>query len=130
MSVDLTIDTGDTPPAAVQWTIRYSTDAIVSIDVIPGSAANDAAKLLLCNPTPGVITCIVYGINRSAIAGGVMATLAVTLAPDVTGSAAIALTDTVSADLSGSALATAASGGAIDVTPDTAAPRSAAPRAR
>lgn len=113
--VDLGIDPGNTSPAAIQWTIRYPADAIASIDVIPGPVGDDAAKLLVCNPTPGVITCIAYGLNGTVIGGGVLATLSVIVAVDASGTIAIDLSDPVSVDAAGGAVASGANGAVIEV---------------
>src|SRR5437899_92789 len=80
VSLDIFLDsTGTTRPAALQWTIGYSTADISSINVTAGSGAITAGKIVACNPTPGSVICVVYGLNNTTVLNGAVATVQLTI---------------------------------------------------
>lgn len=105
VSLDLVLTSGTTAPAALQWTVGYPVNAIASVSVVAGPAASAAGKSLICNSLAGAITCVLYGLNGTAISSGVVATARVAvLASAAASSIAISLYGGAASDGSGSAI--------------------------
>jgi len=117
VNLDLSVDTtGNTLPAAVQWTIEYSTDDIAAVEIAAGPAALFAEKIVVCNPSPGSIICLAYGLNLNPILNGVVATVQVTLAATTTNTLTeLKLIGGGAAEPMGSALTTTTLGAQITV---------------
>ena len=60
-------------PAALQWTMSYSPSDISSLSLTIAGTAASAAKTLSCAPGAGSTTCLIYGMNTTVIADGVIA---------------------------------------------------------
>src|SRR5579863_7002485 len=67
-----------TSPAALQWTLNYSTSDFSAVTMTAGSAATAAGKSISCNTTAGGPTCVLWGVNTTAIPNGVVATIGLT----------------------------------------------------
>src|SRR5580658_4681167 len=76
--------TGGAQPAAVQWTLGYSATDISSITVTTGAAATAAGKSVTCSSVSGGMTCLVFGLNTTVIADGVVAQATVQVAAGTT----------------------------------------------
>jgi len=101
-------------PAAVQWTLNYSAEDFTAIDFRQGSAATAAGKSLSCAGGVGSLICLVTGINRSTIAAGAVATVALTLSSTVKSPCSLVqLTNVVAASLGGDSIPTVATNGIV-----------------
>ena len=69
--LNLVLSVSGTQPAALQWTLNYSTSDFSAIAVTAGSAATTAGKAVSCNSTAGNVTCLISGINFNTISSGV-----------------------------------------------------------
>jgi hypothetical protein len=103
--------------AASEWSFTVPSGATVTA----GPAATAAQKTVQCGANAQqTTTCVLYGVNSNTLADGVVATVAVPVAPispftsaNTTGPS-FTLTNTLSASLAGSAVATAA-GPAVNI---------------
>jgi uncharacterized repeat protein (TIGR01451 family) len=99
-------------PAALQWTFTYTPSAITSLTASIGSAASAAGKTLSCASGSGTYTCVLYSMNTTTIANGVVAVVNVTIATGV-GSASIGVTNQVAASATGNNINLTATGGSV-----------------
>jgi len=106
---------GNSLPAALQWTIDYSPDDIAAVEVAAGPVALFADKTVVCNPMPGSIICIAYGLNLHPILDGVVATIQLTLSATANTSTELKLTGGVAADPMGSALPATTAGARVTI---------------
>src|SRR5262249_15680203 len=83
-------------PAAIEWTFALPA-AVASFTVQPGSPLASAAKTLDCAGTAAAYICVATGLNRNAIANGVVATLNVTLGATNAASAPIGVSASLAA---------------------------------
>ena len=63
LNISLTSSSG-TAPAAVEWTLDYSSSDLTGMTLAAGSAATSAGKSLSCTSTTGSARCIVSGRRR------------------------------------------------------------------
>jgi len=69
VSLSLTLaSVGGALPAALQWTLNYSAD-VTNVTVVAGGTASGSGKSVVCNGS----TCLVYGLNATTIADGIVA---------------------------------------------------------
>ncbi len=116
VSLNLALSTGGTQPAALQWTLQYSSADITGVSGSIGAAANSAGKSLTCTNATGSTQCVIFGFNQTAIANGALAQLTFTLAPGTTStSTAIQVTQVVLSDSSGTNIPVSVSGGSITI---------------
>src|SRR3954451_17028312 len=83
-TVNLTLSLTSQPgsePAALEWTMGYSPSMVTNLAVSTGPALTAAGKTVACSGASTGYTCVASGLNANSIANGVIATLAVTLAP-------------------------------------------------
>jgi len=111
LNLTLTSPTGN-EPAAVQWTLTYSTSDVTAISAAAGSAATAAGKSVSCNGGSGTYTCIAFGSNATIISNGTLAVINVTLASTVT-STSIGVTSGLGASAAGSSITVSATGGTV-----------------
>ncbi len=97
-SVNLNISlstSGGALPAGAEWTMTYPA-SVTSVSVVAGTSTNAAGKLLSCSSSAGSTQCIVFGLNSTVIADGILATATFNIASGaLTGSAAIPVTGVV-----------------------------------
>ena len=88
VTLNVSLATNGTLPAAVQWDLLYSTSDLspgAGTFYATGAAATLAGKQATCGtPTSGDIRCVVAGFNSTAIANGVLATVTLQIAPTTT----------------------------------------------
>lgn len=84
ISLALSLATGSTSPAGVQWTFTYSPSQISGVSATAGPAITAAGKTLSCAGAPGSFTCVAAGLNTNSIGSGVVASVQVTMAPTAT----------------------------------------------
>ncbi|HEV8412697.1 MAG TPA: hypothetical protein VGQ49_03825 [Bryobacteraceae bacterium] len=63
-------------PAALQWSLSYSSD-VSGVAFAAGAQATNAGKSLTCNGN----TCLIYGLNSSTISDGTVATVTLQIPP-------------------------------------------------
>ena len=80
-------------PAALQWTLNYSSSDIVGFTAIEGPAAMAAGKTVTCSGN----RCLLWGLNTTAIPSGVVAVLTFQLSSTVAGNVAVQVTDALAA---------------------------------
>ncbi len=103
-------------PAALQWTLSYSSTDISSLTVTPGSGATGAGKSIVCSSSPGSTICIVYGLNDNTIPNGSVAVASFVIAPGSTAtSIPIQISGVVAATPAGNSTGASGGGGAITV---------------
>lgn len=66
-------------PAAVQWTLTYSSSNVASVTAVAGASLTSAAKTISCSASAGSYTCVASGMNTNAIANGVVASITFTM---------------------------------------------------
>jgi hypothetical protein len=64
------VSLGGAQTAAVQWSLSYSSD-VTGVAFAAGTAATNAGKSLVCDAN----ACLIYGLNATGIADGVVATV-------------------------------------------------------
>lgn len=85
VSADISISTTRRPPVSVQFDVAYTSTDVSTLSVVASPAAIAAGKSITCNTTaPGVLRCIVAGININPLPSGVVATINATLINDTT----------------------------------------------
>ncbi len=111
--------TGTGPaPAAAQWTLDYSTADFSAVTVAAGAAATAANKTLACNTTPGAITCLVWGLNETAMANGIIATASLTVSSSTANtSSLVPLSGAVVSDAGGGSLPATGGSGSVTIQP-------------
>lgn len=98
VSLPLSIANGGVATAAVQWTISYSPTDFSSGNVAAGPVASSLKKNLSCNsPAAGRYDCILWALDANALTDGALAVVNLTAANTVSGSPAVALTNSVAA---------------------------------
>jgi trimeric autotransporter adhesin len=109
-SLTLTLTTAaGTQPAALQWSVKYSAGYVLSINATAGPAAVAAGKSIYCASGTLEYKCILAGLNANTIQNGVVAVVNVT----VSGTANIAIADTIAASPDGQALPVTGTGGTV-----------------
>jgi uncharacterized protein (TIGR03437 family) len=102
--------------AALEWTLTYPSNW-ANLSVSAGPALTAAGKTLTCAAAPAGYSCVASGINATAIANGVIATVSAT----VSGSGAISVGISGSASTPGGEPASvAATAGTVTVSPPPA----------
>ena len=61
--------------SALQWTLTYPVDSVVSIAAAAGTAASNSGKNLDCAANSGTLTCVVSGRNQNVIPNGTVAVI-------------------------------------------------------
>src|SRR5216683_6897538 len=57
------VSSGGASPAAVQWTMSYSSSAVIDVSVVTGSGPRTKGKSVTCSSTSGATTCLLFGMN-------------------------------------------------------------------
>src|SRR5262249_39264682 len=91
-------DTTDGQTQGIEWTLSVPTDGLVSISWTPGDAAVAAGKTLSCNAN----TCILSGLNSTAIGSGVIAVASISLASTASGNLNAQVSNAIAALADGS----------------------------
>ena len=113
MSLNLSLASSSTPPAAIQWSLSYSTNDFTSATLLPGSAGTGAGKQISCNSIPGNSTCLLWGVNSSFISNGVAATVVLSISPSTQNTSSPVLLSNGSAAALDSTLLTATTSGTV-----------------
>ena len=116
LTVSLT-STGGVQPAAIQWTMGYSTSSVTSVSVAAGSSLTAAGKSIMCSPNATGTICVAYGMNSNAISNGILATSTFQIAPGISVTSLPVQMTAVSASTSpGLPITGAGVGGTISIT--------------
>jgi hypothetical protein len=112
--------TGGAQPVALQWTIRYSASDVSSLSLTIAGTAAVASKTLACAQTAGSMTCLIYGMNTTTIADGVIAQVVVGLSA-TTGatSTTLQVTGVVAATAAGDSIQATGTGNQIIIQSST-----------
>jgi hypothetical protein len=114
VSLNITLFSSGTQPAAVHWTLNYSSVDFISATVSAGAAATAASKQITCNNSTGSSTCVLWGVNSNTISNGVVATVALPIsAATLNTSSSVQLVDGAAAALDSTALTTSTSGNTV-----------------
>ncbi len=109
--------TGGAQPAAVQWTMGYSTSSVTSVSVIAGSSLTAAGKSVTCSPYATGTICVAYGMNTNTISDGILATATFQIAPGtLVTSVPVQMTAVSASTPPGVPIAGAGTGGTISIT--------------
>src|SRR5271165_1563416 len=82
VTLNLSLNATTVQPASLEWALNYSITDFTSAAVAAGPAATN--KSVTCNSGSGTLTCLVWALDNTAIANGVVATVTVTLSPSTT----------------------------------------------
>jgi hypothetical protein len=115
--------TGATP-ASAQWELAYNAADFSSVTVTPGPAATDSGKIVTCNRTPGATTCVLWGMDATPLANGVVANVSLTVsAATIANSSGVRLLNCLAASPEGNAVFVSGQGGGVSLLqPITANP--------
>jgi hypothetical protein len=103
-----------TLPVSTQWSLSYSTTDFSSISVVAGSAATN--KSLSCEYSAGIAICMLWGLNDTSMATGVVATVSLTVSSSTKDlSSLVQLTNGVSASTAATADSTSTSNGTVTI---------------
>src|SRR4051812_16242038 len=117
VSLNLSLNSGASAPAGLQWSVSFPTSDVASVTAAAGSALSAAGKNLNCNAAAGTITCIAAGMNSAVINSGVVATLAVQLSSTGTGTTlSLAVSKPLGVLPDGTASTVSATGGTVTVS--------------
>ena len=103
-------------PSGLQWTMKYSTADFATVTMMAGSAATAAGKQLSCQNSVGSSTCVLWGLNTTAISNGAVATVSVTISPTITRtSSSLQFSGVAATTSNATAIATSATGNTITI---------------
>jgi hypothetical protein len=117
VTLNLSLKAALAPPAAVQWTLAYSTVDFGSPTIAVGPAATAAQKQLSCRNRAGSTTCLIWGLNNTTISSGVLATVSLPINHTSDTSSQLQLMSSSAANSSGVPLVTSTSGGTVTIEP-------------
>jgi hypothetical protein len=113
VSLDLSLNSlSGPPPAAVQWTFRYSSSAILSITVDDGPALLSTGKTTFCAEGAAAYKCLITGVNSNTVPNGVIAKVTAVLAPGAH-TATIQVREALGASIGGDSIAISSESGTI-----------------
>ena len=114
VSLSLTLTSSGDRPTGLQWMLSYAPADVLSVHIAAGPALTAAGKTLNCSTASGSLTCLAVGMNSTAIPGGVVAVVTVTLASaPSTSSVPIAVGNMIGVLADGTALSVTGVGGTI-----------------
>lgn len=123
-SLSLTMDaSGATEqPAGLQWDITTSSSDVTSVSAAAGPAATAAGKTIACatQSNPAVYRCLLYGINQTQIASGVVANISLTISPSTSNTQTpVQLTNWIAVSASGNPISITGTGNTLTITQPT-----------
>jgi len=119
ISLNLSLrSSGGQPPAAIQWTLAFSSDDFSAIQATAGPSATAAGKSVSCAGTSAAYTCVVVGLNANTIPDGVLAVISLTVSASTMDTRSfVQLENPVAATPSGASIPISAAGTAVTITP-------------
>jgi hypothetical protein len=114
--LNLTLSSGQTTVAGLQWTLTYLTQDIAAIQVAISPAAAAAGQTLSCTNQTAAVTCLLVSYSRATVPSGVVAVVTVTISTATSdASSAISLSNVVAASLQGEGIPIAANGAVMTI---------------
>src|SRR5262249_14721813 len=114
VSLNLILTTSTaTMPAALQWSLGYSSADITAVNITAGPSATAAGKTLTCANTASSNTCTLAGLNLNTLTTGVVAVAQFTVAPQITVDSQVQVGAAAGATLDGNALGVTTGNGVI-----------------
>jgi hypothetical protein len=118
INLNLSLNASGAQPAALQWTLNYVPTDISAVTVTATGAATAASKSIVCNPTTGSLSCVLFGMNSTVMANGVIGTVAVTISPAASStSSVIQITNNSASSSAGITIPSSAAGTTIGIIP-------------
>src|SRR5574338_175734 len=104
-------------PSALQWTLSYSTTDFAAVNLSLGASAGSAGKTLDCaNVAAGKLACALYGLNKTTMLTGTMATATLTVAGSTSSvSSNIQISGPVASSADGGTIGATASGATVTI---------------
>ena len=104
-------------PTSLQWTLTYSSTDFSGVNVAAGTAATAAGKGITCNNTvAGTSTCVISGLNQTAISAGLVATVTLTVSPStINTSSSVPFTTGMASSASGGLLSSINTGTTVTI---------------
>ncbi len=110
--------TGSAAPASAQLSLTYSSPVISGVSIAADPALATAGKSISCaSPTAGTINCVVFGMNATPLATGVVAEATFTASSPVAATSAVNVGNVLGASPTAVAMAMLGAGGTVSVTP-------------
>jgi hypothetical protein len=122
VSLNLTLSSGQTSVAGLEWTLNYSTTDISAIQVAIGKAAASAGQTLTCANKTAAMECLLVDllVEGATVPSGVVATVTVTIARTTTdATSTIGLSNVVGASPGGQAIPVEANGAILTINGST-----------
>jgi hypothetical protein len=117
VTLNLNLKAAAALPAAVQWTLAYSTVDFGSPVIAAGPAATEARKQLSCRSHVGSTSCLIWGLNTTTISNGILATVSLPITHTSDSSSRLQLTSSSAATSSGAPMGTTTAGGSVTIEP-------------
>jgi hypothetical protein len=116
LPLSLSTSTGGAP-AALQWTLSYSTSDFTGVNLTPGASAASAGKTLDCaNIAPGRQICTLFGLNNGTMGGGTIATATFAISGATTNSSSfIQVTGPIASSATGWPITATTSGSTLTI---------------
>ncbi len=130
VSLPLTFQTAGNQISALGWDLSYSTADFSAVSLSIGSSGTTASKNLTCsNPSAGRYSCVLYGLNRTLLADGVVATAVLTVSGTTANtSSPVSVSSSLSSTPNGTEGLVSGSTGTVTITqPGTVAGLTCAP---
>jgi hypothetical protein len=118
VTVDVRWDAqGGTAPAALQWTVSYSSSDVYLLQTTLATAGVGAGKTLTCLPGFASVTCVLTGSDATSIGNGSVASMTFATTASFTGFTFLSLANSVASSPQGLPIASSASGTGLGVVP-------------
>src|SRR5271157_1922898 len=114
VTLALTLSAAGTSAASAQWALEYSASDFASVTVTAGPAATESGKMVTCHQTSGVTTCMLWGMDATPIANGVVANVSLGVSESTfANSSGVQLVNCLAASAAGNVLPASGQGGGV-----------------
>ena len=118
--LNLTLSSGQTTVAGLQWTLTYLTHDVAAVQVAISPAAAAAGQTLSCANQAAVVTCLLVSYSGATVPSGVVAVVTVTISTATSdASSAIGLSNVVAASPRGEGIPIEANGAVMTINGPT-----------
>ena len=123
VSLNLSLtNTGGAAPAGLQWKLGYPAGTITNVAVSVGASGSAAGKSVSCFNSTGSTQCVLFGVDNTSVASGVVATVSLQVASGTTASSiSVPVSGAIATDATGSATPAIGSTGTITLQSQTSA---------
>lgn len=123
VSLNLSLtNTGGAAPAGLEWKLGYPAGTITNVAVTVGPSGSAAGKSVSCFDSTGSTQCVLFGVDNTSVASGVVATVSLQVASGTSAtSIAVPVSGAIATDGTGSATPAIGSTGTITLQPQTSA---------